>query len=85
MQTKSYQQLVWKRIEGDTTDSARRYRLQSMYNHIVGRAASVISPYYFILLAYKLHLWSLNTADVHSESLNEGVHNHFDKHKEKFK
>ena len=23
-----------------------KYRLQSMYNHIVGRAASVLSPYY---------------------------------------
>ena len=26
------------------------YRLQSMYNHMVERAASVISPFYFILL-----------------------------------
>jgi len=25
-----------------------KYRLQSMYNHIVGRAASVVSPLYFI-------------------------------------
>ena len=44
-----------------------------MYNHMVGRDASVVSPFYFILLAYKLHLWSVNTADVHSESLVEGV------------
>ena len=27
-----------------------KYRLQSMYNHMVGRAASGISPFYFILL-----------------------------------
>ena len=26
------------------------YRLQSMYNHMVGQAASVVSPFYFILL-----------------------------------
>ena len=26
------------------------YRLQSMYNHMVGRATSVISPFYFMLL-----------------------------------
>ena len=25
-------------------------RLQSMYNHMVGRAAAVVSPFYFILL-----------------------------------
>jgi len=28
------------------------YRLQSMHNHMVGRAASVVSPFYFILLGY---------------------------------
>ena len=26
------------------------YRLQSMYNHMVGRAALVVSPFYSILL-----------------------------------
>ena len=26
------------------------YRLQSMYNHMVGRAASFVSPFYSILL-----------------------------------
>ena len=25
-----------------------KYRLQSMYNHLVGRAASVVSPFYFL-------------------------------------
>jgi len=25
--------------------------MQSIYNHMVGRAASVVSPFYFILLA----------------------------------
>ena len=30
-----------------------KYHLQSMYNHMVGRAASVISPFYFILLVQK--------------------------------
>ena len=29
-----------------------KYRLQSMYNHIVGRAASVVSPLHFILLGF---------------------------------
>ena len=29
----------------------KKYRLQSMYNYMVGRAASVVSPFYFILLA----------------------------------
>ena len=27
-----------------------KYRLQSMHNHMVGRAASVISPFYSILI-----------------------------------
>ena len=30
-----------------------KYHLQSMYNHMVRRAASVISPFYFILLVQK--------------------------------
>ena len=29
-----------------------KYRLQSMYNHMVGRAASVVSPFYSILLVF---------------------------------
>ena len=29
-----------------------KYRLQSMYNHMVGRAASVVSPFYSILLNF---------------------------------
>ena len=32
------------------------YCLQSRYNHIVGRAASVVSPFYFILLGFYLAL-----------------------------
>ena len=28
------------------------YRLQSMYNHMVGQSASVVSPFYFILLDF---------------------------------
>ena len=31
-----------------------KYRLQSMYNHMVGRAASFVSPFYSILLGYYL-------------------------------
>ena len=31
-------------------------RLQSMYNHMVGWAASVISPFYFILLETNLYI-----------------------------
>ena len=27
-----------------------KYRLQSMYNHMVGRAALIVSPFYSILL-----------------------------------
>ena len=30
-------------------------RLQSMYAHMVGRAATVVSPFYFILLGLTLH------------------------------
>ena len=29
-----------------------KYRLQSMYNHMVGRAASDVSPFYSIILSY---------------------------------
>ena len=32
------------------------YRLQIMYNHMVGRAESVISPFYFILLGTNLYI-----------------------------
>ena len=31
-------------------------RLQSMYNHMVARAASVVSPFYFILITLKVLL-----------------------------
>ena len=30
------------------------YRLQSMYDHIVGRATSVVSPFYSILLGMSI-------------------------------
>ena len=33
------------------------YRLQSMYNHMVGRAASFVSPFYFILLDSNWRNW----------------------------
>ena len=33
------------------------YRLQRMYNHIVGRAASVVSPFYLILLGLMDRSW----------------------------
>ena len=32
------------------------YRLQIMYNHMVGRAESVISPFYFILLGLSMYI-----------------------------
>ena len=32
------------------------YRLQSMYKHMVGRAESVVSPFYFIPLAYPSYI-----------------------------
>ena len=36
------------------------YRLQSMYNHMVGRTASVISPFYSLLPGIFLSLYLSN-------------------------
>ena len=35
------------------------YRLQSMYNHMVGRAASVLSPFYSILLDCTINMYGI--------------------------
>ena len=37
------------------------YRLQIMYNHILGRTASVVSPFYSMLLGFHAIIWSLDT------------------------
>ena len=37
------------------------YCLQIMYNHRVGRAATVVSPFYFILLGLWFYLVLINT------------------------
>ena len=43
------------------------YRLQSMYNHMVGRAASVVSPFYFISLIRTQVRYFMSLQRVQSE------------------
>ena len=52
-----------------------KYRLQSMYNHIVGQTASVISPFYSILLGRNLSplLYGSNCKSIYSGTYSEGA------------
>ena len=53
-----------------------KYRLQSLYNHLVGRAASIVSPFYFKLLEQESKLWMVNRG-VNKDSVGGGKYFEF--------